>query len=1241
MTRAVLLPRTTTGAESFPDVLGALVERSVTRLAPALPLGALAPASTSGLIRAAESDLVTRLSRLESAVSGVQPLVPSQTTQLRGCIARLDADLASLHGASGAELLRGTQRVAATLGDLARQAERLGSQHSKALQEIRRALEQRRDALARLASGRAPDGRASSSEHARLDALVQHVPSLHPLLPSRAAEPKHLANTVTRLVEDARRSGHEPRRRAWFASSPLALATAVTNPASLLGAVAAGAAARRTGEFLESLQTKTTGVVGAVHGRVRRGVSSIGPVVGQGAKTLAGALLAINPATAPLAAMHGVAKKLTPLAKVAWEKAKQPAAQVAGFLRSPGGQLVTSALSVAATFVPGGLVVKAGIGALMGAVEAVSKGGGLKEALMGATAGALEGALPFVPGGAIRRLALGAVKGGLQATVNGGDAWGIARGALFGAAGAGGGEFVKQFGRGRAVRAIDRFVLGERQHAGVLGQVQKLSRHGALQRLYGKGRFHAPALSRAVLWGHVRSGQLASALNKASTGGELVRGGLEAVGHVSGWAATGLDDGRLKRALERTGNLSRRGARALEPALELVEAAHRYSKKAHTYLGVGVAVLDAPTEEALRRMRNEQRRRRRKKPDERGDTFVLDRIDDWFYERQRQLRNSRNKVAGRARKRLGTVRSALDRNPRTRALVRDGVWTSELVGELHHVLDLGVKGGARVQAGLKNLVLATENADPEQWGGALRWLNETASTWDERIGMGMSVTKQMRGVMGLGHFALGGTPMALVAAPAGEQQALTRLEQWREKLAKNATALKSHHAGAGAHPGDASEASRGNAVLRLLGAKHESYELKKDWKAYKKRQEAPRPDALRAALTANIDQVAARESDDARQAEKRLQSELGRAAETLTSAPGVTTDLLVDAGGHDPELDALWEAVERRRHRVDGVVAEQLRGSIAPLAARLEALRPRAMADPSLRESFERLEQTVLELRLGLSPVDPPEPLRPDAPLGLLLLPDEDYVGSGAAARPLWELLTPRVSIAVERPSPRDELPALRAGMLAPPGGALVDRVAGGSDPVREKRRSGPILGVPDSIETPRRLDFGVMSQMERFLGARLSHVRIHTGKAAELITRRFDAEAVTIREHVFFAPGRFQPATLDGRRLIAHELTHVLQRGRPNLDTRTAEEEAHRAEAAFGTPGMEVLDLSVPEPDFRLPPENASRASSDVRTARRDRTREPLTHPEEEAVSGEELLDLVGERVYELMCEELENEGF
>lgn len=56
------------------------------------------------------------------------------------------------------------------------------------------------------------------------------------------------------------------------------------------------------------------------------------------------------------------------------------------------------------------------------------------------------------------------------------------------------------------------------------------------------------------------------------------------------------------------------------------------------------------------------------------------------------------------------------------------------------------------------------------------------------------------------------------------------------------------------------------------------------------------------------------------------------------------------------------------------------------------------------------------------------------------------------------------------------------------------------------------------------------------------SKVRVHTDDKAARSARALNAHAYTFGSHVAFGAGQFAPETDQGRRLIAHELTHVVQ---------------------------------------------------------------------------------------------------
>ncbi|MES1242774.1 MAG: DUF4157 domain-containing protein [Acidobacteriota bacterium] len=66
--------------------------------------------------------------------------------------------------------------------------------------------------------------------------------------------------------------------------------------------------------------------------------------------------------------------------------------------------------------------------------------------------------------------------------------------------------------------------------------------------------------------------------------------------------------------------------------------------------------------------------------------------------------------------------------------------------------------------------------------------------------------------------------------------------------------------------------------------------------------------------------------------------------------------------------------------------------------------------------------------------------------------------------------------------------------------------------------------------------------EMESAFEADFSGVRIHTGSSAQQLSRDLSAQAFTYGRDIFFNAGEYRPGTRDGRHLLAHELTHVVQ---------------------------------------------------------------------------------------------------
>lgn len=75
-------------------------------------------------------------------------------------------------------------------------------------------------------------------------------------------------------------------------------------------------------------------------------------------------------------------------------------------------------------------------------------------------------------------------------------------------------------------------------------------------------------------------------------------------------------------------------------------------------------------------------------------------------------------------------------------------------------------------------------------------------------------------------------------------------------------------------------------------------------------------------------------------------------------------------------------------------------------------------------------------------------------------------------------------------------------------------------------------------------LNKDLQQDMGQRFGYDFSGVRVHTGSLANQSALELGAQAYTVKQDIVFAAGRFAPHTSTGRRLLAHEMTHVVQQG-------------------------------------------------------------------------------------------------
>ncbi len=153
----------------------------------------------------------------------------------------------------------------------------------------------------------------------------------------------------------------------------------------------------------------------------------------------------------------------------------------------------------------------------------------------------------------------------------------------------------------------------------------------------------------------------------------------------------------------------------------------------------------------------------------------------------------------------------------------------------------------------------------------------------------------------------------------------------------------------------------------------------------------------------------------------------------------------------------------------------------------------------------------------------------------------------------------------------------------------------------RVARQPGEAL--PDAVRQP----------MEARFGADFSKVRIHADEQAAAASEGLNARALTLGRHIAFNTGEYAPTQPAGRRLLAHELAHVVQQqareadGSARLNRDAADERqadraaasavnARDARAALTVRGGLRIQAEDKGPQSK-PPENKD-ASADAKAA-------------------------------------------
>jgi hypothetical protein len=134
-------------------------------------------------------------------------------------------------------------------------------------------------------------------------------------------------------------------------------------------------------------------------------------------------------------------------------------------------------------------------------------------------------------------------------------------------------------------------------------------------------------------------------------------------------------------------------------------------------------------------------------------------------------------------------------------------------------------------------------------------------------------------------------------------------------------------------------------------------------------------------------------------------------------------------------------------------------------------------------------------------------------------------------------------------------------------------------------------------------LDDATRADLEPALGSDFSDVRVHTDSQADSLNRAVSAEAFTTGKDIFFRAGNYNPGSADGRKLLAHELTHVVQQrsapAQSDLTVSSPEDSAEK-EASSVADSLDAAPSAAPAPVARaeVPEEEEQLATSRLERA-------------------------------------------
>jgi hypothetical protein len=112
-------------------------------------------------------------------------------------------------------------------------------------------------------------------------------------------------------------------------------------------------------------------------------------------------------------------------------------------------------------------------------------------------------------------------------------------------------------------------------------------------------------------------------------------------------------------------------------------------------------------------------------------------------------------------------------------------------------------------------------------------------------------------------------------------------------------------------------------------------------------------------------------------------------------------------------------------------------------------------------------------------------------------------------------------------------------------------------------------------------------SFMESRFGQDFSSVRVHTGSEANHMNKDLGAQAFTHKQDVYFGAGKYSPESGEGKRLLAHELTHTVQQGGSTVQTKKQTRAPEGESSKTDAPNIQAAwyNFDIPFTDYQFDP--------------------------------------------------------